>query len=351
MCMRRFFLLIIWIVVLHWIEGRSLQAVISGVAFILALFACVVLHEFGHALTARHYGIPTKDITLLPIGGVSRFERMPDKPWQEFWVAIAGPLVNVAIAVAHVRRIVSGLRFQARGLSLTSGPWVNRILMANIALAVFNVIPAFPMDGGRVLRALLATRMDHVRVDTSGCRGRTSAGSGLRLIGLFRDPFLVFIALFVWIGAAHEAHSVQIKEAFFGIPIRTAMQTHFSTLTTSNTLGDAVKAVLDGSQHDFPVMWGDRVMGILTRANLLSGLSQHGPDQLVTGVMQREFDTAEPNEMLEAVLNRLATSPCRIMPVLQDGNLVGLVTVENLGEYLMIQNALHRRQVATTAKA
>src|SRR5581483_11515925 len=168
------------------------------------------------------------------------------------------------------------------------------------------------------LRALLATRVDHVRATQVAAAVGQALALFLGLIGLFRDPFLVFIAFFVWIGAAHEAHSVQIKEAFTGIPIRAAMQSRFTTLTTNNTLADAVKVVLDGSQHDFPVMWGDRVMGILTRANLLAGLQQHGPDQLVTAVMQRQFDTAEPNEMLETVLNRLAASPCRIMPVLQD---------------------------------
>lgn len=342
-----FFLLILWVVVLHWIEGRTVQAVVSGVVFIVALFACVVLHEFGHALTARHYGIPTKDITLLPIGGVSRFERMPDKPWQEFWVALAGPLVNVAIAAAIYLALFLTDGFKpVTGLSITAGPFWERMLVANLALAIFNVIPAFPMDGGRVLRALLATRLDHVRATQVAAAVGQALALFFGLVGLFRDPFLLFIAFFVWIGASHEAHSVQIKEAFSGIPIRAAMQTQFATLTTNNTLNDAVKLVLDGSQHDFPVMWGDRVMGLLTRANLLAGLQQHGPDQLVTAVMQREFSTAEPNEMLEAVLNRLATSSLRIMPVLQDGKLVGLVTAENLGEYLMIQNALHRRSVA-----
>lgn len=340
-----FFLLILWVVVLHWIEGRTLQAVVSGVAFIGALFACVVLHEFGHALAARRYGIPTKDITLLPIGGVSRFERMPDKPWQEFRVALAGPVVNLVIAalISLFLFFTSGFR-PVKGLGFTAGPFLDRILIANVLLAAFNLIPAFPMDGGRVLRALLSTRMDHARATQVAA----SVGQGIALIfglvGLFFDPFLVFIALFVWIGAAHESHSVQFKEAFSGTPIRTAMQTHFSTLATNHTLGDAVKVVLDGSQHDFPVMWGDRVMGILTRANLLSGLSQYGPDQLITTVMEREFETAEPNEMLEAVLNRLALARTRIMPVLEDGKLAGLVTMENLGEYLMIQNALHRKK-------
>ncbi len=342
-----FLLLIVWVVVLHWIEGRTIQAVVSGIAFILALFACVVLHELGHALTARHYGFPTKDITLLPIGGVSRFERMPDKARQEFWVAIAGPLVNVGIAaVIYLALFLSSGLKPVTGLSITGGPFLERMLVANLALAIFNIVPAFPMDGGRILRALLATRMDHVRATQAAAAVGQALALVFGLIGLFRDPFLVFIAFFVWIGAAHEAHSVQFKEGFSGIPIRNAMQTHFSTLTTNNTLGDAVKVILDGSQHEFPVVWGDRVMGILTRANLLSGLSQYGPDQLVTSVMQREFETAQPNEMLEGVLSRLATAACRTMPVLQDGNLVGLVTMDNLGEYLMIQNALHRRQVA-----
>lgn len=341
-----FLLLILWVVAVHWLQHRSVGDVLNGVAFILVLFACVVLHEFGHALTARHYGIPTKDITLLPIGGVSRFERMPDKPWQEFWVAIAGPLVNVGIAIGiYVGLFFAGGLKPVSGLSLTGGPFLERMLVANAALAVFNVIPAFPMDGGRVLRALLATRMDHVRATQVAAGVGQALALVFGLIGLFNDPFLLFIAFFVWIGAAHEAQSVQIKDAFSGIPIRNAMLTNFTTLSTGNTLGDAVHLILDGSQHDFPVMWGDRVMGLLTRTSLLSGLSQYGPDQPVTNVMQREFGTARPDEMLEAVLNRLAASPVRMMPVIEDGRLVGLVTAENLGEYLMIQNALHRRKV------
>lgn len=339
-------------VLLHALEGRSVQAVVSGVAFIIALFACVVLHEFGHALTARRFGIPTKDITLLPIGGMARLERMPEKPWQEFWVAMAGPLVSFAIAaVIYLALFLAGGFQPVKGLSITGGPFLERILVANVVLAVFNLIPAFPMDGGRVLRALLATRLDHVRATQIAA----SVGQGLALVfglfGLFFNPFLLFIAFFVWIGAAAEAHSVQIKDAFSGIPIRAAMQTDFTTLTTEQTLGDAVKVILAGSQHDFPVMWGDRVMGILTKGALFAGLTQYGAEELVTKVIEREFQTAEPNEMLETVLTRLATAPARVIPVLQDGSLIGLVTAENLGEYMMIQNALHRRQFAARATA
>jgi Zn-dependent protease/CBS domain-containing protein len=333
-----FFLLILWVALVYWINGRSFTAVVNGVAFILVLFACVVAHEFGHALTARHYGIPTRDITLLPIGGLSRLERMPDKPWQEFWVAVAGPAVNVALAILLYGWIlVSHGWIPITKLQVAQGPFVERILVANVFLVLFNLLPAFPMDGGRVLRALLATRMAYPRATQTAA----AIGQGLALVfgllGLFFDPFLLFIAFFVWIGAA------QVKDVFAGIPIRAAMQTDFRTLTTSDTLGDAVKVILDGSQHDFPVVWGDRVMGILTRSKLISGLASTGPEQRVAEAMERNFETAEPNEMLETVLRRLSVAACRTMPVLQDGRLIGLVTMENLGEYMMIQNALHKR--------
>jgi Zn-dependent protease/CBS domain-containing protein len=346
-----FLLLILWVVALHWIAKHTLDGVGSGLISILAIFACVVLHEFGHALTARHYGFATKDITLLPIGGVSRLEKLPEKPTQELAVALAGPIVNVLIAVAIYLALFfsDGLK-PVSGLSITNGPFLERLLVANLLLAGFNLLPAFPMDGGRALRALLSIRMDHV----AATQMAAAIGQGLALIfglvGLFFDPFLVFIALFVWIGAAHESQSVQFRDAFTGTPIRAAMITDFKTLSTSNTLGDAMKMILEGSQHDFPVIWGDRVMGILTRGNLLGGLSQFGPEQLVTSVMERQFETTEPNEMLQSALGRLVTSPTRIMPVLQDGTLVGLVTQENLGEYLMIQNALHRRKMASAVK-
>jgi Zn-dependent protease/CBS domain-containing protein len=343
-----FLLLILWVVALHWIGNHTLNGVGSGLISILAVFACVVLHEFGHALTARHYGIATKDITLLPIGGVSRFEKLPEKPTQELAVAIAGPIVNVLIAgVIYLYLFLTDGFKPVAGLSITNGPFLERLLVANLMLAGFNLLPAFPMDGGRALRALLAIRMDHV----AATQMAAAIGQGLALIfglvGLFFDPFLVFIALFVWIGAAHEAQSVQFRDAFSGTPIRAAMMKDFKTLNTSSTLGNATKMILEGSQHDFPVMWGDRIMGILTRANLLSGLAEFGPEQLVARVMQREFETAEPNEMLQSALRRLAAAPTRVLPVLQDGTLVGLVTQENLGEYVMIQNALHRRKAAS----
>lgn len=185
-----FFLLILWVVILHWMAGHSVQGTLSGVEFILALFVCVVLHEFGHALTARHFGFATKDIILLPIGGVSRFEKMPDKPWQEFWVAIAGPLVNLALAaIIYVALFFTSGFKPVQKLSITGGPFLERLLVANLILAIFNLVPAFPMDGGRVLRALLATRMDHVRATQAAAYIGQALALIFGFIGLFTDPF------------------------------------------------------------------------------------------------------------------------------------------------------------------
>ncbi len=241
-----FLMLIGWIAVVHWSEGRTVAAVIEGVGFILALFACVVLHEFGHALTARRYGIKTRDITLLPIGGLARLERMPDEPRQELWVALAGPAVNVVIALLLFGWLRATGDWDAIDqLGVTRGSFLERVMIANVFLVGFNLLPAFPMDGGRVLRAALAMRMEYTRATARAA----AIGQGMAILfgflGLLGNPVLIFIAFFVWIGAAQEASMVQMKSALAGIPVRRAMLTHFRTLTPANTLGDAADLGLD----------------------------------------------------------------------------------------------------------
>jgi Zn-dependent protease len=342
-----FLLLIGWIAWSTWVAGKDIAATLAAVAFILALFGCVVLHELGHALTARRYGIRTRDITLLPIGGVARLERMPEDPKQELWVALAGPAVNVAIAAAlYVWVGLSGASEALSQLSFTRGTLVERLLVANLSLAVFNLIPAFPMDGGRVVRALLASHMEY----TQATQIAASLGQGVALlfgfIGLLSNPFLVFIALFVWIGATQEAAAVQMKSAFSGTPIRQAMITEFMTLSPADTLAAAVRAILSGSQQDFPVVENDRVVGVLTRADLLVALAQHGQGPPVSDVMRRDFQTADAAEMLDAVFARLQECPCHTLPVLQNARLKGLLTMDNLGEFMMIQSALGKARAA-----
>ncbi len=336
-----FLLLVAWVGAAHWASGRSLDAVLGGVFFILALFACVVLHELGHAMAARQFGIPTRDITLLPIGGVARLERMPEKPEQELWVAVAGPLVNVAIAAGlFVWLTVSHAWAPLGQLHVASGPLLARLMVANVTLVAFNLIPAFPMDGGRVLRALLAKRLDYVRATQVAAGIGQGVAFGFGLLGLFFNPLLMFIALFVWIGASQEASATQMKAALAGTPIQTAMMTEFMQLGPDDTLADAARMVLQSSQQDFPVVEQGEVIGILTRADLLLALAKQGNEYPVSAVMRRDFIAAEDTEMLETAFQRLQQCNCHTMPVLRQGRIAGLLTMDNLGEYLLIQAAM-----------
>jgi Zn-dependent protease len=337
-----FLILIAFVVASHWMAGHSLGKTLEGVLFVLALFVCVVLHEFGHALMAARFGIRTRDITLLPIGGLARLERMPHDPLQELWVALAGPAVNVVIAallLAGLSAAASWPRLDELGVA--RGGFFHRLMVVNVILVVFNLIPAFPMDGGRVLRAILALRMEYTRAT----RIAASIGQALALLFglmgfLVGNPFLMFIALFVWIGAAQEASMVETTASFAGVPVARAMITQFETLAPEDRLADAVEKILAGSQQDFPVVADGRVVGILTRQDLLVALARHGPQVPVAEVMQSRFETAEATEMLDTAFRRLQGCECHTLPVLHRGALVGLLTMDNLGEFVAIREAL-----------
>ena len=337
-----FVLIIVWVVWVNAAQNRGLLATLASMIFILALFGCVVLHELGHALTARRYGIRTRDITLLPIGGVARLEKMPDDPRQEFWVALAGPAVNAVIATAMFALLfLQGQLFQPlERLSVTEGSFLQRFMIINIILVMFNMLPAFPMDGGRVLRAVLAMRMDYSRATHLAA----TIGQGMALLfaflGLLYNPFLVFIALFVWIGASQEAGIVQMRSALSGIPVARAMITEFHALRPEDPLQQAVTLTLSTAQKDFPVVSDGGLVGVLTQNDLFRSLAEDGRRPQVVEVMRRDFATADSFEMLEPVLERLQGSDCAMIPVLRYGALVGIVTTDNIGEFLTIQAAV-----------
>jgi Zn-dependent protease len=336
-----FLLLISWVALVHWRQGQSLMAALAGVAFILAVFLCVVLHEFGHALTARRYGIKTRDIILLPIGGVARLERLPTNPLQELWVALAGPAVNVVIAAGLFFWLKVTASFEPlQGLTLTAGPFLERIMAVSLFLVAFNMIPAFPMDGGRVLRAVLATRKEYSRATQIAA----SIGQGIAVlfgfIGLFYNPLLLFIAFFVWIGASQEASMAQINSAIGGIPVQQAMMTDFKTLHKNDSLDRAIELTLAGSQKDFPVLDNGRIEGVLTQSDLLKALSAREHHPTVTTAMQRRFVTVDSLEMIETAFAKLKDCNCHTLPVMLNGQLAGLLTMDNVGEYMRIQSAL-----------
>ena len=338
-----FLLLIGFIVLSHWLQGNTVEGTAIGVLFILALFFCVLLHELGHALTARNYGIKTRDITLLPIGGLARLERMPDKPVQELWVALAGPAVNVIISAAlFVGLFATNSLEPLDTLSVSQGSFLERLMVVNVFLVAFNLIPAFPMDGGRVLRALLAMRMEYTRATQIAAGLGQGIAFVFGFIGFFTNPILLFIAFFVWIGAAQESSMVQMKTSLGGIPVRNAMLTDFQTLNADNVLSRAIELILAGSQTDFPVLSDNRVVGVLTKGDLLLALAKQGQSTRVGDVMQKEIQILEAQEMLEGAFIRLQHRQCRTAPVLDHGQLVGILTMDNVGELVAIQAALGR---------
>jgi len=345
-----FLLLIAWVVYFYVSRGSDFAGVVDGLLLVLAVFGCIVLHELGHALMARRYGIRTRDITLLPIGGVARLERMPENPSQELLVALAGPAVNVAIAAVLFGVIVVWIGAAAvldpgllSGAFSRGGTFVLQLMLINGALVVFNLVPAFPMDGGRVLRALLAQKLQYLRATQIAASIGQTLAILFGILGLFlQQPLWLFVALFVYLGAEQEAHMVQVRSVLRGVPIREAMVTRFRTFSQDDPLASVIGELLAGQQQDFPVMEDDRIVGMLTRSDLLAAIARGRQDVPIADVMRRDCRMVDEAEMLDSTFQRMREGECSTLPVLREGKLVGLVTLENVGEWMMIQSALRK---------
>ncbi|PYL25538.1 MAG: site-2 protease family protein [Verrucomicrobia bacterium] len=339
-----FLLLIAWLAFGYYAEGGSAVAA-NRVIFVLLLFLCVVLHEFGHALAAKSFGINTPDITLLPIGGVARLERMPEEPAQELVIAVAGPAVNVVIALGLF--VAGGSHALLNPAAVESEGLIPQLLTINILLLLFNLLPAFPMDGGRVLRALLATRFSYARATQIAATVGQGFAFVFGFIGLIWNPFLIFIALFVYIGASQEAALAQMKDVSRRFPVSSAMVREFRTLPENATLQEAVDALLATSQHDFPVVdETGNVTGVLTRHDLIAALRKNDPALHVGDVMRRNIPTVTTGTRFEEAFRIMQECNCPAVPVLDSmKRLVGLLTPENVTELMMIQSAMPRRRV------
>jgi Zn-dependent protease len=342
-----FLLLLAFLGFYYWRATQNVDAALRGVAFIVALFGCVVLHELGHALMARRYGIKTRDITLLPIGGIARLEKMPEKPMQEFWVALAGPAVNVVIAaVLLAGLLVTGGFTPVKELGVTGGSFWQRLIVLNLILVTFNLLPAFPMDGGRVLRALLALRLGRRRATAIAANVGQGMAILFGIVGFFYNPFPIFIAIFVYLGAQAEAGMVEMQSALAGLRVRDAMMTRFRTLAAQDTLAKAVDELLAGSQQDFPVIENDQPIGILRRNDLVKALSEGRRDTAVTAGMSRDCETVDETASLKSVVESMRERQCATMPVVASGRMVGLLTLENISEMIMVNAAMDHQGAA-----
>lgn len=316
--------------------GAALQSVL----FLSLLFLCVLLHEFGHIVAARRYGVKTPDVTLLPIGGVARLERIPEEPRQELIIALAGPAVNIAIVA--LLWPFAGQMAGAEQMTNPSQGIAQRLMAANLLLAGFNMIPAFPMDGGRALRAILASRIGFARATQLAARIGQGVAFLFGIIGLFGgNPILVFIALFVFLGAGAEAQAVETREAGRGLLAADAMISHFEVLPIDASIARAADLLIETTQHEFPIVDGDRrLVGMLTRDCMIKALRRSGLQASVAEAMRRDIPSVHCRESLDAAVRLLQQGSLPAVGIIgHDGRLVGYITPENLGELRMVGNA------------
>ncbi len=343
-----FTILIAWIVFSNQRAGLGLEQSMWSVLFILAIFACVTLHELGHAISAKWFNIKTKDITLLPIGGLARLESIPEKPKEELIVALAGPAVNIGIVLL----LYPIVHFAFGGFDLAQLSAINadnflvNLMVINLWLAVFNMIPAFPMDGGRVLRALLAFRMERQKATRIAAGIGQVLAIGFVFLGLFYNPFLVFIGVFIYLGAGAEAEYTQVKSMLAGYKVEDVLMRQYATIASTESIKTAVQQLLDGQCKNFLVMDDHKAIGTLSRDEIIKALSAQGESTIVHNVMNKEllFLTAEmPLEQAWQLAQQQQNS---MMPVMQRGSMIGVLDTENIMEFIMVKEAKSKNSKA-----
>lgn len=339
-----FFFLILWVVFDELKRGGNTKSILFNLAFVLAVFFCVILHEFGHALTAKHFGIVTKKITLLPIGGMASLERIPESPKQELLVVLAGPLVNILIAVLlffmiPVQELIR-LNFTETFESLMSFSLQNFLFflfIVNVGLVVFNTIPAFPMDGGRILRALLAIKIDRVKATQVAASIGQFIAVVFLLIGLLYNPFLIFIALFIFLGAYGENQMVQHLALLKGHTVEEAMMINITTFKPEDSIDLVVNKIICGTENNFIVTKDQNIVGLLFHQDIIEKSSKN---VLVKEIMCENFKTVKSTDDLKDTYLLIQSEKKSFFPVVDDGHLVGAIDSTNLNEYIMLQSKL-----------
>ncbi len=349
-----FFILPAWIAMVAYNQGHSTETIAWSILFIFAIFLCVTLHEYGHALTAKVYGYKTKNITLLPIGGVANMETLPENPKQEFNIAIAGPTVNVVIAALLYGYLyfTNGLMIDLEDLTVGSGNFLFILMSANLFIAAFNMIPAFPMDGGRVLRALLAFRISR----TDATRITSAIGQFIAVLfiifGFFYNFFLIIIGLFVLFGARSEWFIEHSRFMLGEHKVQDILIHQFKKLSSDMTLGDVVRELLDSTETHFLVMQDDEVVGTLNKEIILKSVATHENSTPITAFMNTDLQTLSPDMPLSEVYNPQKKSfkvNGQLMPVMKDNQLIGVLDLENILEFIQLKTALKLRKASSAS--
>lgn len=340
------FVFLLFFVVLTESASHSPVSPARSLGLVGIIFGCVVLHELGHALVGRHAGIPIKAVVLLPIGGITLLDETQQtiaadtQTWKlDIRVALAGPAVNLIMAAA----VTVILHEVAPRVQLWAHPYVysgnlpRSLVWANIWLAAFNLLPAYPMDGGRVLRALFSRQMDSVRATRRAVSIGNSLATVLILVGMLQymqwnnpdGAWLSLIGFFLLIAAQLEERSVVFQSVLETVRLEDVMLTDFATLSPADTLEDALEKAVHSLQDDFPVIRGSDMVGVISKQKILQTLRADG-NGYVQAVMNRIFEVAQKKESLASAFRKLTARNLSIIPVVEDQRLVGIVTLQNL---------------------
>jgi Zn-dependent protease/predicted transcriptional regulator len=331
------FLLLLFFVGIYGSKYGGPTGTLFGMVSIVLIFVCVVLHEIGHSLMARHYGINVRDIILLPIGGVSEMEEIPEDPKQEISISIVGPLVSFGLAVIfYILSVATSQGISFGQLSIFKGNLVANLFWINLVLGIFNLIPAFPMDGGRVLRGILATRLNSLRAT------KIAVGVGqifaiiLFFFGIFFNLWMALIAIFIYLGAEGEERMVAMRSTLSRSPVRLAMLTDIHTVSPDETLGQVLERICHSLQQDFPVMENNKVVGILTKEIIFSALHKHEKYAQVREIMNKDFITTTEDASLSDIFKQMTAHRLSVIPVMKDQKLKGMINLEQIGKYHMV---------------
>jgi Zn-dependent protease len=339
-----FLIILVWIFLMYFRMGHSISAGLDGVFFIIVLFACVIMHELGHALMAKRFKIITRDITLYPIGGIASLESIPEEPSQELKVTLAGPAVNVVIGISIWIYLKATNQIPdpetIRSGNVFTLPFAFSIMYANIVLAVFNLIPAFPMDGGRVLRSLLAMKMDPAKATEIAARLGQFLAIIFVFVGFFYDFWLVFIGMFLFLGASSESRIVEIKNALEGIRVKDVIVTNFTSLTTDSTINEASKRLVSTNEKSFLVTKNDNVEGILNYKDIIEALHNGEGQKTVESYIQKEFRWIGYEDQLSDIFPLIRLGKQTIFPVKGNDKLIGVIYSENIDKWILLKHNL-----------
>jgi Zn-dependent protease/CBS domain-containing protein len=336
-----FLILIVWTVYGDIKAGLEVIDMVWSVVFVLAIFFCVTLHEYGHALAARRYGIQTRDITLLPIGGLARLESMPEKPKEELVVAFAGPAVNMLIVIVLIPLI-----FLSGGMgaieSLKNVGQSNFLIMlaaVNLSLAIFNLIPAFPMDGGRIFRALLAFKFDRAKATRIAATVGQILAVGFMIGGFYGDPFLIFIGLFIFFGAQSESRYAQAQSILKKATLRQILIKQPPMMSGTLSIREAAQQLLTTQNKDFLVIADNNPVGTIGREQIIRAIAEVGENATVSEAMDKELLLLDANVSIELAWQEFQVKNKQLALVTENNQLIGVVDIDNIAEFLMIGRA------------